>query len=133
MSLTYTWKITGLKKSDQVNTQGETLVGAVVQTYWECHGTDEQGNVGSFSGATPFTAENVPAGSFKPFNELTEQDVIGWIKKVVENDPSYKAHIDDQIMKQIHKPVVEDADLPWATTETPDPVEEPTAEEPTEE
>jgi hypothetical protein len=133
MSLTYTWKITGLKKKDQVNAQGETLPGAIVQTYWECHGTDEEGNTAHFSGATPFTAENVSAGSFKPFNQLTEQDVVNWVKSVVENDPSYKAHIDDQIMKQLDKVKVEDADLPWATTETPDPVEEPVAEEPTEE
>jgi len=41
--MTYTWKITGLQKRDQVNSEGATLAGAVVQTYWEMEGTDEQG------------------------------------------------------------------------------------------
>jgi hypothetical protein len=132
MALTYTWKITGLKKKDQVNVEGETLQGAIVQTYWECHGTDEQGNTAHFSGATPFTAENVPAGSFKPFASLTEEDVVGWVKSVVENDLSYKEHIDGQIMKQIEKTAIEDAPLPWAPEDTPvpaDAVEEPSETE----
>ena len=117
MALTYTWKVTGLKKRDQVNAEGATLIGAVVQTYWECKGVDENGNEGSFSGATPFTAENVPAGSFAAFETLTEETVLGWIKSVVNNDASYKAHIDGRIIDQIDAASVTDATPPWQTEE----------------
>ena len=44
MSLTYTWKVTGIKTRDEVNEQGETLQNAVVQTYWQKIGTDADGN-----------------------------------------------------------------------------------------
>ena len=117
MALTYTWKITGLKKRDQVNAEGATLVGAVVQTYWECKAVDENGKEGSFSGATPFTAENVPAGSFTAFESLTEETVISWVKNVVDNDLSYKAHIDGRIIAQIDAANVTDATPPWQTEE----------------
>jgi hypothetical protein len=120
MSYTYTWKITSLKVKDQVNSEGATLTDAVVQTYWQVAGTDADGNKGEFSGATPFTAENVPAGTFKAFADLTEADVLAWIQNVVNNDPVYKDHIDKQIQKQIdeHNNVVrevQEAGLPWAT------------------
>ena len=128
MALTYTWKVTGLKKRDQVNSEGETLAGAIVQTYWECKGTDENGNVGTFSGATPFTAVDVPAGSFVAFESLTEEAVLSWIKAVVENDPTYKAHIDERIVDQIDASNTVDATMPWAeeeVTPTPDPALDP--------
>jgi hypothetical protein len=132
MALTYTWKVTGLKKKDQVNTEGETLTGAVVQTYWECQGTDENGNKAHFSGATPFSAENVPAGSFTAFENLTEETVISWVKNVVENDISYQQHIKDRIIYQIEQETIQDATPPWQTEEVtpvpPAPLTEPSEE-----
>lgn len=117
MALTLTYKVTGLRKRNQVNTDGETLQGAVVQTYWECHGVDENGDKAHFSGATPFTAVNVPAGDFKPFEQLTEADVIAWIKNVVDNDPTYKQHIEERIREQIDSTNIVDAPMPWAPTD----------------
>jgi len=133
MSYTYTWKITSLKVRDQVNADGDTLTDAVVQTYWQVEGTDADGNTGSFSGATPFTAENVPAGSFRPFADLTEDVVCGWIQNVVNSDPTYKAHIDEQIQKIIdeHNNVVrevQEAGLPWATEDVTPPTPGPDPE-----
>jgi len=120
MAFTYTWAITSLKVKDEVNSDGATLTNAVVQTYWKVIGTDENGNTGEFSGATPFSAANVPAGSFKDFADLLEADVIGWIQNVVNNDASYKAHIDGQIQKMIDIDVVVEktsSELPWAVAE----------------
>lgn len=129
MSYTYTWKITSLKVKDQVNSEGATLTDAVVQTYWQVEGTDGDGNKGTFSGATPFTAENVPAGTFKPFADLTEEVVCGWVQNVVNGDPGYKAHIDEQIQKQIDEAnnvvrEVQEAGLPWATDDVTPPTPE---------
>jgi hypothetical protein len=124
MSLTYTWKVTGIKTRDEINAEGETLQNAVVQTYWQKIGTDAEGNEGTFSGATPFTAKDVPSGEFVPLAELTEETVIGWIQAVVVG--SYEEHVNGMIQKQIDDKTVTDANLPWAP-------EEPEPEAPVEE
>lgn len=121
--ITYSWKITGLKTKDVSTTRPS----AVVQTYWQKIGTDENGNQGTFAGATPFTVDPTDdSGPFKPFNELTEADIIAWIQTVVVGN--YEEHVNRKIAEQIEQkisPVVE-AKLPWATEETtPGPVPAP--------
>ena len=113
MALTLSWEVTGVKTNNQVNSDGDTLTDAVVQTFWKCTGTDADGNEGSFAGATPFSAENVPAGSFVAFADLTEATVLGWIQAVVVGD--YLEHVKGQIQKQIDNATVQEPDLPWAT------------------
>ena len=129
---TWTWSVTSLKKRDQVNTEGATLAGAVVQTYWKVVGVDGSGNKGEFSGATPFTAVNVPAGSFAPFEELTEATVLGWIQAVVNADQGYADHISERVTAQIDEAAVEDGVMPWAPAEAvvtpPVPGEDPAAD-----
>ena len=114
MTITYTWKITGLKTKDV----SDSKAGAVVQTYWEKIGTDENGNTGMFAGATPFTVDPTDdSGPFIPFDQLTEADVLAWIQAVVVDD--YERHINDKIQQQIDekiKPVV-DAQMPWAAAQ----------------
>jgi len=122
MALTLSYSVTGLKVKDEVNKDGVTLPNAVCQTYWKVTGTDESGNTAEWSGATPFTAANVPEASFTSFESLTEADVIGWIKAVVDGDPSYKAHIEEQLQKEIDQNAQTEATMPWATDDvTPDP------------
>lgn len=127
MAITYTWKVTGLKVRDEV-INGNTYPQAVCQTYWQKIGTDENGNEGTFSGATPFTLDPTDdSGPFIPFDQLTEEDVINWIKTVVVG--GYEEHVNGKIQEQIDlkvNPVVE-AQLPWAPA--PAPVE-PTPSEP---
>jgi hypothetical protein len=116
MSFTYTYTVRNLKVQDQVNSAGETLTNAVVQTYWEIQGTNEAGQVGTFSGATPFSAENVPAGSFTAFEELEEAHVTAWIAAVINADAQYKAHIDQEIQKVIdadNRTEISGPELPW--------------------
>jgi len=116
MALTYTWKIKSLKKQDDPSAE---LNDIIVQTYWECTGTDSANNSGTFHGATPFEPDQVDPDNFTSYEDLTEAQVLSWIQDVVESNPSYKAHIDEQIQKQIDavvRPMVEvSADsLPWA-------------------
>ena len=116
MALTYTWKIVSLKKQDDPSIE---LNDIIVQTYWECIGTDEDGNSGTFRGATPFKPDDIDPTNFTAYEDLTEAQVIGWIQDVVNGSPVYKTHIDEQIMKQIDavvNPKIEvDTDhLPWA-------------------
>ena len=114
MAITYTWKVTGLK----VKNLSENKENAVVQTYWEKIGTDENGNEGKFSGATPFTPDPTDtSGPFVPFEELTEENVLTWIKSIVVSD--YERHVNEKIKDQIDlkiNPVTEPS-LPWANTE----------------
>lgn len=111
MTLTYTWKVTNLKIQDVTANRPK----AVVQTYWEKHGTDENGNTGFFAGATPFTVDPTDdSGPFIPFDQLTEADVLGWIQSVVVGD--YEKHVNERIQKNMEENmnVVVDAALPWA-------------------
>lgn len=112
MTITYTWTINSLETRDEGD-----YTDAVVQTRWTKTGTDEEGNSGSFNGATPFTAANVPPGEFIPFDQLTEEIVLGWIKAVVSDDPD--EHVNQQIRQQIDRaksPIVP-RPLPWVPAE----------------
>lgn len=116
MSLTYTWKIKSLKKQDDPSTE---LNDIIVQTYWECTGTDEEGYSGTFHGATPFEPDQVDPDNFTAYEDLTEAQVLSWIQAVVNASPTYKEHIDGQIQKQIDEVVrpmieVQANNLPWA-------------------
>jgi hypothetical protein len=127
MALTYTWKIRSLKKQDDPSAELDDII---VQTYWECTGTDSDGNSGTFNGATPFEPDQVDPDNFTTYENLTEAQVLSWIQDVVNTNDSYKEHINQQIQKQIDaivRPTVEvNADaLPWAepaanTTPTPE-------------
>jgi hypothetical protein len=113
MAITYTWKITGLKTKDVTDSKKS----AVVQTYWEKRGFDENGNEGMFAGATPFTVDPTDdSGPFIPFDQLTEADVLAWIQSVVVD--GYEEHVNLKIQEQIDekvKPVV-DTQMPWAAS-----------------
>jgi hypothetical protein len=107
MSITYTWAVTGMK----VTTVG-TESDYVVQTYWTKTGTDENGNTGVFTGATPLDP-NPDQTDFIPYNQLTQEIVLGWIQPIVTG--GYEDHVNGEIAKQIADkidPVVEQP-LPW--------------------
>lgn len=112
MAITYKWEVTGIKVASVNETPN-----VIVQTYWKKTGTDEDGNEGSFSGATPFSSDSMPENTtFIPFDELTEEIVLEWIKAIVVG--AYENHVNEQILKQINdkkNPVV-DATLPWKVT-----------------
>ena len=110
MAITYTWKVTSVKTKTENGNQD-----AVVQTYWTKTGTDENGNSGTFSGATPFSTIGMPEGyEFVPFAQLTEAMVLDWIKAVVVG--GYEEHVNAQIQKQIDEKVnpITEPSLPWA-------------------
>ena len=114
MAITYTWEITSLKTKNETLGDVVVLPNAVCQTYWKKIGTDDNGNEGTFSGATPFSAANLTEENFKQFDTLTEEIVLGWIQAIVVG--GYEEHVNGQIQKQIDEkvtPIVESA-MPWA-------------------
>ena len=113
MAITYTWAVTGMKVT-KVGSESNY----VVQTYWTKTGTDENGNTGTYSGATPF-APNPDPTDFVPFDQLTQATVLGWIQPLVTG--SYEEHVNNQIAEQIAakaNPVTEPP-LPWAPQPEP--------------
>jgi hypothetical protein len=108
MEITYTWKITSLKVKNESEHSD-----AVVQVYWEKKGTDLDGDFGIFTGATPFTSDNVPVGEFIPVDQLTEEVVLDWVKDIVVD--GYESHVNDDILRQIQymKNPIRDIELPW--------------------
>jgi hypothetical protein len=119
MALTYEWKITQIKK-----TTNDSVDNAIVGTRWEVKGIDENGNEGLFTGATPFTLDQIDPDNFIPYSELTEDVVLDWIKTTVSGSnraTNYWDHISDKINKQLAEKTstistVETSDLPWAPT-----------------
>lgn len=111
MAITYSWKLTSLKKKNS-----GSLNGVVFQTYWQKTGTDENGNTGTFSGATPFDPAQVDPNNFVAFDQLTEATVLGWIQSVVVD--AYEQHVNEQIQRQIDEKVNASSDVmagsfPW--------------------
>jgi hypothetical protein len=104
--MTYTWKITGVKTVDT-----GSVTDAVIQTYWEKTGTDENGNEGVFSGATPFLQSSINPENFVPYTELTEEIILGWVQGVVVGN--YEEHINRQIQEQIDAKNIKTPSLPW--------------------
>lgn len=120
MATSYSWKITSIKKVDTPD-----LTGVIFQTYWKKIGTDTDGNTGEFSGATPFDPKTVDSENFTAFEDLTDDQVLGWVKSVVVGD--YERHVDGRIAEEIaNKKVtiaeVNDGALPWQPP-APDPAE----------
>ena len=113
MSMTYTWKMKEIKVMDETNSDGKVLKDAVVQTLWTKTGKDADGNEGVFSGATPLTAASVSESDFKALNSLTEEQVLTWIKALVEPDATYVAHINERISKDIEDKKITQKAMPW--------------------
>ena len=108
--MNYTWQLTSLKRKDT-----SELNNIVVQTYWKKTGTDENGNEGTFSGATPFDLSSADPTNFTSYEDLTEEMILGWIQSVVVG--SYEEHVNEKIAEQIEaivSPVVSvTGGFPW--------------------
>ena len=115
MAITYTWDVVDL----QTKTEG-AYSNVVVQTRWTKIGTDSSdGSTGSFQGATPFSAADVPEGDFVAFASLTKAKVLEWVKAVVVG--GYEEHVNAQIAKDIESkqnPQTEQV-APWVTASPP--------------
>lgn len=123
MAITYTWQITGLKTKNV----SDDKPAAVVQTYWKKIGIDADGNEGTFSGATPFTVDPTDeSGLFIAFEDLTEENVLDWIKTIVVG--GYEEHVNGTIAKQLAEKAtpISETHMPWAPVVETNPATPPT-------
>jgi hypothetical protein len=83
---------------------------AVLQVGWRCNGQD-----GDYSGSVYSTC-TLPAAdpaSFVPYNQLTQDQVLGWIWANGVNQSATEAAVAQQIDNQKNPPTIQ-PELPWA-------------------
>jgi hypothetical protein len=80
----------------------------VFVVHWTCSGTD--GTYNSSIYATCGVPS--PSGSFTPYDQLTQNQVLGWIWANGVNKTAIESAVVQQINNQINPPVVSPP-LPW--------------------
>ena len=99
---TYNWTITQLER--------QTDTGGVNTAHWRVAGVDGEYTASAY-GSSGFTPDPA-APDFKPFDQLTEADVLGWVWASEEVDKDQlEANLASQIANQKNPPVVDG--LPW--------------------
>lgn len=114
MEITYTWKITALKKAPSL----DGLSDVITHIRFDYTGTDAvSGESHTFHGACPVGAPS--ADGFTPLAQITEADVIEWAKA---NHPV--GHMNEVIAKAISDKLTpkseEVTELDWLSPATPD-------------
>jgi hypothetical protein len=85
-----------------------TLTDVVITADWRCNGTDETYS-GTCYGSCSFQP---PSGSFTPYPDLTQEQVLGWCYENGVDKTAIEANVTLQIENQINPPVVT-LPLPW--------------------
>ena len=85
-----------------------TYSDVVITADWRCNGTD-----GTYSGTCYGSASFAPpTGSFTPYDQLTEAQVLNWCYSNGVDQAAIEANVTLQIENQINPPVVS-LPLPW--------------------
>jgi hypothetical protein len=107
MATTYTWKVTAMNCYPQEG--GNTDV--VFTVHWTCFGVN-----GDYSSSVYSTCSvPTPTGSFTPYAQLTQSQVLGWIYANGVDQTATEAVVEQQIQNQTNPPVVTPP-LPWPNT-----------------
>lgn len=105
MSATITWTVTSMDCYPQE--AGNTDV--VFTVHWTCSGAQDA------HAASVYSTCAIPAptgGSFTPYDQLTQNQVLGWIWANGVDKAATEAAVQQQIDNQINPPVVTPP-LPW--------------------
>jgi len=86
----------------------------VITADWRCNGTQDQYS-GTCYGSCSFAP---PSGSFTPYEDLTQEQVLGWCYANGVDQAGIEANVTAQIENQINPPVVT-LPLPWAAQPLP--------------
>jgi hypothetical protein len=86
----------------------------VITADWRCNGTQDQYN-GTCYGSCSFAP---PSGSFTPYEDLTEQQVLDWCYANGVDKTAIEANVTQQINDQINPPIIAPP-LPWAAQPLP--------------
>ena len=97
-----------------------SLTDVVITADWRCNGTDETYS-GTCYGSCSFQP---PSGEFTPYEDLTQEQVLGWCYANGVDQVAIEANVTLQIENQIDPPVVT-LPLPWVPVPPPVLVAEP--------
>jgi hypothetical protein len=85
-----------------------SLTDVVITADWRCNGSQE-----SFSGTCYGSCSfQPPSGSFTPYDQLTEQQVLDWCFANGVDQKAIEANVSLQIENQINPPIIAPP-LPW--------------------
>ena len=85
-----------------------SLTDVVITADWRCNGTQDQYS-GTCYGSTSFAP---PSGSFTPYPDLTQDQVLGWCFANGVDQAAIEANVSAQINDQINPPIIAPP-LPW--------------------
>ena len=85
-----------------------TLTDVVITADWRCNGTDGQYS-GTCYGSASFAP---PTENFTPYDQLTQDQVLGWCWSNGVDQSAIEANVTAQIENQINPPVIAPP-LPW--------------------
>jgi hypothetical protein len=80
----------------------------VITADWRCNGTQESFS-GTCYGSTSFAP---PSGSFTPYEDLTQDQVLSWCFANGVDQAAIEANVTQQINDQINPPIIAPP-LPW--------------------
>lgn len=106
MATIYTWSVNNMWTVDTPEP------GFVCNVEWTLSGVDGQYSA-SVSGGISFTVQE---GTFTPYDQLTEAQVLGWVQSVLGPDgvANYESNVQGQINTMINPPVFpQKQPLPW--------------------
>ena len=112
MAATITWTIQWMQCKP---TEGQ-YTDVVITAGWICSGTQTEGDK-EYNGSVYSTcsfAQPSEGGSFTPYADLTQDQVLGWCWANGVDQASAEAAVQQQIDNQINPPIVQPP-LPWAT------------------
>lgn len=101
MAITYTWNVVQM----DAYPEKDGLTDVVFTVHWTLSGTDGTYTGGAY-GSVGVTLDE--GGSYTPYNELTQAQVIGWVQESLgaEQVASLEAGVASQIEQQINPTVV---------------------------
>ena len=94
-----------------------SLTDVVITADWRCNGLQESFS-GTCYGSTSFAP---PSENFTPYDQLTQDQVLGWCYANGVDKTSIEANVTQQINDQINPPIIAPP-LPWAAQPSSPPV-----------
>ena len=109
MSATITWVIEWMQCKP---TEG-SLTDVVITAGWRCNGAETANSVDYTSTVYGSASFPMPEGTFTPYADLTQDQVLGWCWANGVDQTATEAAVQTQIDNQINPPVIQPP-LPWA-------------------
>lgn len=108
---TITWSITQMQAKP---TEGQ-YTDVVVTASWQCTASEVSGGIVYTDSNTGSVNFQMPSGSFTPYDQLTQEQVLGWVFSELgqEFKDNVEADVSAKVAAKINHPVVTPP-LPWA-------------------